>query len=259
MTNYAGRVLMHGGGAAAYRSFAAHFVDQSISIAVLCNAGEASDARDDFVGYMFDLFMADKGLKRPASTPPPAGVTGVDVTPRAGLFFNERTNEPLRLVANNGRLAMVPGGPLVTVAADRFKVARPSTSVLSNDDFELVFLSNDQLELKSMEGTTTRYRRSRPYSPTADDLKAFAGRYQSDELRATFNVSAGKAGLMLVLNDRPVIEFGPVDPDTFQRGAQTVRFERGKDGKVVALVLTNPAIRNIRFPLTSEGARGRLQ
>ena len=256
LTNYAGRILMHGGGAAAYRSFAAHFVDQGISIAVLCNAGEASDARDDYVGYMFDLFMADKGLKRP-STPPAAATTGVDVSGRAGLFFNERTNEPLRLIANNGRLAIVGGGPLVPLAADRFGPARVETGAMSNDNFELRFASNDQFELKSMEGATTRYRRARPYAPTAEDLKVFAGRYESDELRATFLITPGEAGLRLLLNDRPAIDFGPVDPDTFQRGPQTVRFQRDAAGKVVALVLTNPAIRNITFTRKSEGTDGR--
>ena len=77
------RILIHSGGAAAYRSIAAHFVDQNISVAVLCNAGEAADARDDFAGYIFDM-LTGKGLMRPPSTPPPAGITGVDVSGRAG-------------------------------------------------------------------------------------------------------------------------------------------------------------------------------
>jgi CubicO group peptidase (beta-lactamase class C family) len=252
LTNYAGRILMHGGGAAAYRSFAARFVDQGISVAVLCNAGEASDARDDYAAYIFDLFMADKGLKRPPSPPSPDAVAGSDVGARAGLFFNERTKEPLRLVANNGRLTIPGGGPLVAVKADRFTVARPSTSFMSNDAFELHFLSPDQFELRSMEGTVTRYRRAQPYSPTPDDLKGFAGRYESDELRATFLIAPGKTGLSLVLNDRPAIDFGPVDPDTFQRGAQTVRFEHDAAGKVVALELNNPAIRHVRFVRKNE-------
>jgi len=76
---------------------------------------------------------------------------------------------------------------------------------MSQDEFELTFLSADQFDLKSMEGQTTRYRRARPYTPS------------------------------------------PVDPDTFQRGLQTVRFLRDAAGKVVALELTNPALRRIRF------------
>ena len=254
LTNYAGSLLLHSGGAAAYRSIAARFVDQGISVAVLCNAGEASDDRDEFAGRIFDLFMADKGLRRPPAAPPPAGITGVDVSGRAGLFFNERTDEPLRLVANSGRLAIAGGGPLVALAADRFSAARPSTSFMSNDQFELRFLSPDQFELVSMEGSTTRYRRARPYSPSAAELQAFAGRYESDELRAVLQVTQGKGGVSARLNESPtrVLELTPVDRDTFQRGMQTVRFRRDQAGKVIALDLTNPALRKLTFARLSD-------
>jgi hypothetical protein len=234
-------------------------VDQGISVAVLCNAGEASDDRDDFAAGIFDLFMADKGLRRPAPTPPPAGITGVDVSGRAGLFFNERTGDPLRLIANNGRLAIAGGGPLVTLAADRFRIARPSTNFMSNDEFELQFLSQDQFELTSMEGKTTRYRRAQPWAPTAADLTAFAGRYESDELRAVLQIAPGKGGVSARLNESPtqVLELSPVDPDTFQRGMQTVHFHRDPAGKVVGLDLINPALRSVRFTRVSDGSGGR--
>ena len=254
LTEGAGRMLLHGGGAAAYRSIAAHFLDHGISVAVLCNAGEASDARDDFAGGIVDLILADKGFKRPPSTPRPPGITGVDVSGRAGLFFNERTNEPLRLIANNGRLAIAGGGPLVTAAMDRFRIARPSEMFMSGAEFELTFLSPDRFELTTKEGETTRYRRARPYTPSAADLQAFAGRYESDELRAVLQVTPGKGGLSSRLNESPtqVLELSPVDTDTFQRGMQTVRFRRDQAGRVIALELTNPALRNITFTRVSD-------
>ena len=249
----AGRMLLHGGGAAAYRSIAAHFLDHGISVAVLCNAGEASDNRDDFAAGIFDLLAADKGFRRPAPTPPPAGMTGVDVSGRTGLFFNERTGDPLRLTVNNGRLAIAGGGPLVTLAADRFRAARPSTNFMSNDEFELHFLSQDQFQLESMEGQMTRYRRAQPWAPSAADLAAFAGRYESDELSAVFQVAPGKGGVSARLNESPtqVFELSPVDPDTFQRGVQTIRFHRDQAGKVVALDLSNPALRKVTFTRVS--------
>ena len=250
--NYAGRILYHGGGAAAFRSVLVRFPEQAFSVAVMCNAGEASDDRDEFAGRVFDLFMADKGLRRPASTAPPAnaeGVTAADINSKVGLFFNERTGEPLRLIANNGRLAVAGGGVLVAVNKDRFRNARPSAAFMSEDQFELNFLSPDQFELKSMEGKVTRYRRAQAYAPTADDLKAFAGRYESDELRAVFEMTPTNSGVMARINDSATqkIELAPVDRDVFQRGMQTLRFRRDKDGRVVAVELTNPALRNITF------------
>lgn len=253
-TNYAGRVIYHGGGAAGYRSILGRFPEPGMSIAVLCNAGEASDNRDDFAGAILDLFMSPTG-KRPApAAVADAPVEGLDVKSKAGLFFNERTGDPIRLIVNGARLAVAAGGPLVAVTKDRFRNARASTAFMSQDQFELTFLSADQFELKSMEGQTTGYRRARPYAPSADDLKAFAGRYESDELRAELQITPGKGGLLSRLNDSPtqVLDLSPVDPDTFQRGMQTVRFVRDTAGTIVALELTNPALRKIRFTRVSQ-------
>ena len=255
--NYAGQMVLHSGGAAGYRSILVRFPEQGMSIAVLCNAGERSDNRDEFAGRIFDLFMADKGLRRSGPSAPPANAAGVDaasVNSKAGLFFNERTGEPLRLIANAGRLGIAGGGPLVAVTKDRFRNARVSTSFMSQDEFEIIFLSQDEFELKSMEGQTTRYRRARPYAPSADDLKAFAGRYESDELWAVLQVAPGKGGLSVRLNESPtqVLELIPVDPDTFQRGMQMVRFRRDQAGKVIALDLINPVLRSIRFTRLSD-------
>ena len=181
-------------------------------------------------------------------------MTPADINSRTGLFFNERTGDTLRLIANNGMLAVAAGGRLLTVSTDRFRNARPSTGFMSQDEFELIFLSPDQFELKSMEGKTTRYRRAQPYAPTADDLKGFAGRYESDELRAVFEMTPTTGGLRVRINDSrtQTIELMPVDRDVFQRGAQTLRFLRDKAGQVMAVELTNPAIRNIRFTRVSE-------
>ena len=262
-TNYGGRVVWHGGGAAGYRSVLARYPEQGLSIAILCNAGEAADNRDMFAARIFDLFASPTGT-RPAE-PAPAAVAGgtpiegLDVNSKAGLFISERTGEPLRLIVNNARLGIAGGGPLVAVSKDRFRNPRGSLSFMSQDEFELTFLSQDQFELKSMEGKTTRYRRAQPYKPTAADLEDFAGRYESDELRAVFQMAPGRDGLMVRLNDSPGpgFEVTPVDRDTFQRGMMTMCFRRDQAGKVVALDFTNPVLRNIKFTRLSDGTGGR--
>ena len=250
-SNYAGRMMWHGGGAAGYRSILARYPDQGLSIAVLCNAGERSDGRDGFAARIHDLFVSPGGF-RPAPPASPASpvVEGLDVNSKAGLFFNEGTGETLRLIANNGRLGIAGGGPLVAVTRERFRNPRANLAFMSQDEFELNFLSQDQFELKSMEGQTSRYRRARSYAPNAADLQAFAGRYESDELRTVMQIAPGKGGLTVRVNESltQVVELGPVDPDTFQRGTQAVvRFRRDKAGKVVGFDFTNPALRNIRF------------
>lgn len=258
-TNYGGRVVWHGGGAAGYRSVLSRYPEQGLSIAILCNAGESADNRTMFAARIFDLFVSPTGT-RPAEPTAPAAVAGgtpvegLDVNSKAGLFFSERTGKPLRLIVNNGRLGIAGGGPLLAVSTDRFRNTRGSLSFMSQDEFELNFLSRDQFELKSMEGKMTRYRRAQPYAPTAADLAAFAGRYESDELRAVFQMAPGKDGLMIRINDAPGdgFEFRQVDRDTFQRGMMTVRFHRDKAGKVVGFDYSNPVLRNIKFTRLSD-------
>jgi CubicO group peptidase (beta-lactamase class C family) len=246
--NYAGRMMWHGGGAAGYRSILARYPDQALSIAVLCNAGERSDDRDAFAARIHDLLVSPAGRPTPPAPPASPAVHGLDVNGKVGLFFSERTDEPLRLIASNGRLAVAGSGPLVAVTPDRFRAARASLAFMSQDEFELNFLSPDQFELKTMEGATTRYRRARFYAPGAADLQTFAGRYESDELKAVMQIAPGKGNLTASVNESQGIELAPVDPDTFQRGTQAlVRFRRDAAGKVVGFDFTNPAFRNVRF------------
>jgi CubicO group peptidase (beta-lactamase class C family) len=251
LTHYAGKLVLHGGGAAAYRSIVIRSPERGLSVAVLCNAGEASDNRDDYAAAIFDLFMADQGMSRPASTPPPANAAGVeaaDINSKVGLFFSEGMREPLRLIANNGRLGVAGGGPLVAMSKDHFRNPRASMMFMSNDEFELNFLSPDQFDLKSMEGKTTRYRRAERYAPDVAQLATFSGEYKSDELRATMQITPGKDAVMLRINDSTEnLELRPVDRDTFQRGMQTLRFHRDASGKVVGVDLMNPVLRRVTF------------
>jgi hypothetical protein len=257
-TNYAGPFFWHGGGVNGYRSVLVRFPARSISVAVLCNAGEASDDRDEFAARIFDLLASPTGT-RPVATALPATVggapiEGLDVASRAGLFFNERTGDPLRLVSGNGRLGVAGGGPLMAVTKDRFRNARPQTGFMSNDAFELTFLSPDQFDLRSMEGQTTRFRRAQAYAPTAADLKVLSGRYDSDELRATVEVTPGKAGVMVRLNDPPPgagINFQAVDRDAFMAGMMMIRFRRDRAEAISGLGLTTPGFRNVTFTRAS--------
>ena len=105
-----------------------------------------------------------------------------------------------------------------------------------------------------MEGTTTRYRRAEPFAPTADELQAFAGRYESDEIGAVLRIEPNGDALVGRLEHSPdkALEFRPVDRDTFQLRRITIRFHRDETGKAEALELSSPSLRNIKFTLVSD-------
>ena len=244
----------HGGSADGYKSVLGRFPEQGLSIAIMCNSGDDTN-RTAFARRIFELYVPATGAQDAGNTAPPIAAEGIDVAgldlnSRAGLFFSEGTGEPLRLVVDRGRLRVANGPALVATARDRFKRWGKDLDFMSDDEFEVQFLSQNQFELKSMEGKTTRYRRAQPYAPTADDLKAFAGRYESTEIGTVFQIEPRGDGLSLRLEHTPSrsLELKPVDRDTFQISRVTVRFHRDKSGKVVTLDYSNPLIRNVKFP-----------
>lgn len=246
--------VWHSGSAAGYHSWIGRYPEKGLSVAVLCN----SDAMPATVlaRRVADQFLPAVGPADPESGPPPA-LTGdalADVNSKAGLFISERTGELMRLVVDRGRFRLAGGPGLVGVSKDRFRRWGAALQFMSQDKFELSFVSPDQFDLRSMEGQTTRYRRAQPFAPTAADLKAISGRYQSSEIGGFFDFAAGKDGLVGRANDASGVGFvlTAVAQDMFQLGGVTLRFLRDTSGKVVALNYSNPLVRPISFTKVSD-------
>jgi CubicO group peptidase (beta-lactamase class C family) len=248
-----GKLVWHSGGAAGYHSWLGRLPAQGLSIAVMCNSDAmAATALAHRVAEQFAP-AAPANEDGPPPALPADALAGVNS--KTGLFFDEQTGEPMRLALDRGRFRVAGGPGLVALTNDRFRRWGASVQFMSQDAFELNFVSPDAFELKSMEGKVTRYRRAQPYAPTAADLQAFAGRYESDELGAVLEMSPGKDGLKGRANDSSAAlpEFKPVAPDTFQLAGVILRFRRDKAGKVVALDYSNPVVRNVTF--TRQGER----
>ena len=252
--NGGGRVLWHSGGAAGYGTFLVRFPEQGLSVASMCNAGEAANG-SAYARRIFELVVPATASAAETSAGPDQATrpaAAVDVTDKAGLFFEETDGRPLRLAAEKGRLRLAGGPVLDSIDASRFRLSRPSLSVFSHDQFELHFVSPDQIEMRSMEGTTTRYRRARAVTPSADELTRLAGRYSNDETKAVLQLAAGKQGLLVHFNDLAPMEFQPVDRDTFQRGRMLIRMRRDTDGRIAGLDYSNPLVRRVAFTKAGE-------
>ena len=236
------RAVWHSGSAGAYKALAARFPEHGLALAVLCNAGDGMEPMR-FAGPIRQLFLPDID-DAPTET---ASAAGVDVESRAGLFFGEESAEPLRLVAQGGRLRVAGGPALVPVAEGRFRNAEGALPFWSEDRVEIRFVSPDAFELVTSAGDVVRYRRPEPEAHSAAELAAFAGRYESDELRAVLEVAAGADGLTVRLNGSRPFDFVPVARDVFHLGPMTGRFRRDEAGRVVALDYSSPVLRDVRF------------
>ena len=255
-SNRGGRVIWHSGGAAGYGTLLARFPDQGLSVATMCNAGDAANG-SVYARRIFDLFVPptapSDAANAAAASPVPSGL---DATGYAGLFFNEANGQPLRLGVDGGRLRIAGGPPIDAVTKDRFRSTDHTLRFLSDAEFELRVLSADAIEITTKEGVTFRYRRAQTYAPTAEELKAFAGRFANDETRAVFELTPAKGGLTIRVNwnDSQALELRPVDRDTFQTGGMIFRFRRDSAGRVVALDYSNPVVRNIGFIRVGNGS-----
>jgi CubicO group peptidase (beta-lactamase class C family) len=245
-----GVVISHSGGAAGFSTWMGRVPEHNLSVAVSCNfdpvsatnlAGRIID--DVFLPPANQQALAQWRATRPVAAP------GVDVSSREGLYFDERTGEPMRLGVNNGRLQIVNGPPLVPVTATSFRVPRPTTFFRSQDDFVMTFTDADHIEFKSMEGQVTRYRRAQSYTPTAADLQALDGRYESSELGSVFEIVPGSNTIAMRFENTPEksLDLTPVERDTYMMRMMIVRFRRDASGKVTGFVYDNPVVKGIQF------------
>ncbi|WP_412062114.1 serine hydrolase domain-containing protein [Rubrivirga sp. IMCC45206] len=237
----AGPVVWHGGSAAGYKSTLVRSPREHVSIAVLCNAGDAVRPTD-LARQLFDRVAPD--AREPEAAPQTGPAAPAEV---AGLYVHERTGDPLRVAVDDGALRVEGGPPLTALATDRFRAERPSLRVRSADRFELRVVGPDALEVVSMEGETDRYRRARPTPLDAAGREVVAGTYASDDLRAVLEVVPTADGLGVRLNGSRLFPLSPADGDAFQLGRMWIRFQRDAAGRTVALDYRNPALGPVRF------------
>ena len=245
------KIVWHSGGAAGYSTLLARLPGQGLSVALMCNVD--GGARSQYTSRIFDLLLPEEKRRETPNNKSTeikeVNITPENLAPRAGLFFNEKTGLPLRLMINNKTLFIAGGGPLVALDQDRFTTRESSLQFLSGAEIELQFISADQLEIRTKDGATFRYYRAKNYKPAATELNAFAGRYESNEMGSVLEIVPEKGGLLMRLYRNPAkgVQLMPVDKDTFMVGMMTVRFLRDKDGKITGYNYSNPVVRNIKF------------
>ena len=252
LASYRGaKEIWHSGSADGYKTWLGRYPEHGLSIAIMCNSGDSTD-RIAFAHKIFDQLLPS--VTGADFEPAPAPVKDVDPNKLAGLFFNETTGDPLRIAVQNGRLRVAEGPGLEQISNDRFKRRGAVVNFMSQDEFEIHYVTNDQFELKSMEGNITKYRRAKPFSPKGDTLKAFTGTYESDELKSVIHITEGKNGLELQfehMRDRN-LPLNPVDPDVFQVSRVTINFTRDKAGKITGFLFSNPLARRMEFRRVEE-------
>ncbi len=227
------REISHGGATGGYRAWLGFYPEVRLSVAMLCNAANADR---DVARAVADLYL-------PEAAPAPGDARLADIDGRAGLFVDERTGMPMRLIIEAGALRAAGGALLRAIGADR---AEGPGGILH-------FEGRDHFRLLRPEGDSTVYRRAAPWTPSAAMLTALAGDYVSDEAGAGYRIEIREGEAWMIHAARPGLRHAlrPLYADAFAFDGGIVRVHRDADGEIAAIGLGAARVRDLRFERAS--------
>lgn len=224
--------VAHSGSTAGYRGWLAHYPQERVTVAVLCNTAEA-----DAVGLgrrVADFSIVPPAVAEAVASPTPP--RELDIRP--GVYLDERTGQIGRIVRENGGLKLT-GGPLVYAEREaRYRIGT-----------DTVAFTPEGYERRTPAGDVARFRRLTAHAHGPAELAPLAGVYASDEAQASLRLSYWQGKLILQPADRPSFRqtLEGLDRDTFLVQGGVVRVVRNPQRQVEALRFTTGRVRDLRF------------
>lgn len=219
--------ISHPGNTGGYRSWLARYPERGLSIALLCNAADASP--ETLGRQVASLFLPDQPEQ-------PSYVPTAPVP--EGLFVSTRTGEALGLQITPDGPALNPGNRLLAPVA-------PGIWRLGADELHLQ--GDDRFERVTVDGDRIGYERRDPVDPDIEALNAYVGTYASDEARARWTLRVIEGRLVLEQSGRPQVILAPTYQDAFVGSFFSVRFERALSGQVTTLRVFAGRARDVVF------------
>ena len=231
------REISHGGATAGYRTQLNLYPDQGVSVAVLCNAGNAMPAA--YARVIADLYLGDNG-KAPVLRAPQYTLTSADYDAVAGVYRNTLTGIPLRLVRDGSGVRVEGGPPLVPVSASEFTTPDGGAKWQMNGAKEARYVDE--------AGTTIPFEKVSPVQPSAAQLQEFTGTYVSGEAEASMTAAVEDGALVLRRRPATTVRLTPIYPDGFSGpGLGIVIFRRDAAGRVNAISVAQDRVWDLRF------------
>lgn len=244
------REVSHSGATAGYRAWLGRFPEHALSVAILCNVGNANPnalGRD-----VARVFLG--GALQPETAADTAGVqlTRAQLEAWAGTYRHVRTNDALRISPRGNRLVARGdaggGGEFIPVSATEFR----SPTGLTRGYFERRGASLPVLRVISDADTAT-YVRARPARTTPAALAQYAGTYVSDEAEVSYTVTVDSGKVTLRRRPGAALPLSPAYEDGFTSPMGVVVFTRNRQGRVDGMSLGLGRVRDLR--LRKKGAR----
>ena len=241
VTDRGARAIEHEGSDPGFRSYLGRYVDHRLAVVVLCNSRSLNTVA---LGHQIAAVYLDTLLKR-APDPAPAPVAAVPtsvVERRAGVYVIPQTLEVVELTMKDGTLYTAPqnGARLVPLDSTRFVIAGRTTQLLFAPGEHAGYVAL----VPGRHPITVEWRA--PVRLDRAALAAYAGTYNSEELRSTFRLAAGDSTITLTAGSSPGLVARPVFADTFVSGQYTIQFVR-RGGRVSGFTIGHPRARGVPF------------
>src|SRR6218665_1115859 len=227
--------IHHSGGWAGYRTLLMRFPAQHLSIAVLCNRG---DARPNLAEKVADIVLGDtfrsaeqQEAKNPAPvTPRPPEIAAGDLGRYVGLYYGGLAQDVVHIRQRNGTLELGIVGrtlPLRAVGGDRFEA--------EGAPFAIAF-EGEQLTLSRRGESQGAFKRVAPVTLSTDGWKSLVGAYYSPELEATWRIELKDGKAVLKGRDRGPHPIEPSFADGFSTAPGFLRLTRDGAGQLTGFV-----------------------
>jgi CubicO group peptidase (beta-lactamase class C family) len=249
MSTYRGLPMVeHDGALFGYRTAIVRFPEQKFSVICLCNLGSAGP--ETLAHKVADIYLANELKPEAGAEAVKNGSNGLsgsngekfpEAATFAGRYEDPRSHWVFNFTAVDGNLHGWDG-TLRRTGANRFKD-------LGNDDMTFTE-ANGTMKLVLDMGGNVLFEGSRvkEVKPSDAEVAAFAGVYRSEELDATYNLTAEKGDLVLKIGWNPPVTFKALSADEFENDEFGVLvFRRGAGGRVAGFDLFAGRDRNIGF------------
>lgn len=234
------RMVGHGGADAGYRTNLTELPGHGISIAVLCNAAQAIPGA--LTQEIVDALLGSRLAPPPAPVAARATLTREQLARFAGLYVNPRNYAVSWFTLRDSVLVAgrVTGPALIPLGERRFRVEGQPVEVEFDAGGRMT-----QHVLAWPPRAPVVFERRAPAQPTRADLARYAGTYHSEELGATYTVTATDSTLVLRTRWGMESVARPLHGDTFF-GTATIAFTRGRSG-IDGFLMSSGRVRNVRF------------
>ena len=242
------REVGHGGATAGYRTQLSRWPERNLSVAVFCNAGNATPGE-------YARRIAQRLLSAPAEDVAPApvvAITTAELTPLIGAWRDSVWDRTVTTSLQGDTLKISAGGPS-TVLTHLGKL-RFWSPVAGDFQFET---GNGAGRLVQQQDGRHVYLRQPPVDSASVRLADYVGRYYSDELDVSYEVRIEEGRLTARRTWETPVRLTPAYPDGFSAPGRTVRFVRNGTGRVTGFRVFAGRALDVRFTRMPDGENGK--